>query len=214
VSTAVPPDGSRPSGDRPSGAPPVSDRFRSTHPGGERPAGAPSPGQRARDAAHRDGDDRFEKIDESLKRHGYAPDALIEVLHTAQEAFGHLGGDVLSYVAGALRLPPSRVYGVATFYHLFTLKPPGEHTCMVCMGTACYVRGAPRVLERLEREAGIRAGRTTPDGRLSLLTVSCPGTCGIAPAVFLDGTAHGHESPDSAAEHLKGWVGDGSTGTA
>src|SRR5690242_5519007 len=90
---------------------------------------------------HPSGDDRFKMIDATMKRHHHLPDALIEVLHTAQEIFGHLDHDILLYVARGLKLPPSRVYGVATFYHFFTFHPKGEHTCVVCLGTACYVKG-------------------------------------------------------------------------
>ena len=82
--------------------------------------------------AHPSGDERFKRLDATMKRHRFQPDALIEVLHTAQELFGCLKADLLLYVAHGLRLPPSRVYGVATFYHLFTLAPRGEHTCAVC----------------------------------------------------------------------------------
>ena len=88
---------------------------------------------------HPSGDPRFKLVDRTLQRFQYQQDALIEVLHTAQEAFGFLENDLLIYVARQLRLPLSWVYGVATFYHFFTLKPQGEHTCVVCLGTACYV---------------------------------------------------------------------------
>ena len=92
--------------------------------------------------AHPSGDERFHLIDTSMKRHHHRPDALIEVLHTAQELFGHLDHDILFYIARGLTLPPSRVYGVASFYHLFRFKPKGKHQCTVCLGTACYVNGA------------------------------------------------------------------------
>ena len=91
---------------------------------------------------HPSGDKRFKMLDVAMKRHQFQPDALIEVLHTAQELFGYLDDDVLVYVGRSLRVPLSRVYGVATFYNFFSLKPQGEHTCVVCMGTACYVKGA------------------------------------------------------------------------
>src|SRR5690349_2202502 len=98
-----------------------------------------------------------------MKRHQHAPDALIEVLHKAQELFGCLETDVLFYVARALRLPPSRVYGVATFYHLFTLKPQGEHACTVCLGTACFVKGAGDIQAAVEKAAHVKPGATTAD---------------------------------------------------
>lgn len=87
---------------------------------------------------HPSGDKRFKILDATMKRHQYQQDALIEVLHKAQELFGYLENDLLHYIAQSLKLAPSRVYGVATFYHLFSLAPKGAHTCVVCTGTACY----------------------------------------------------------------------------
>src|SRR5262245_9113048 len=144
-----------------------------------------------------------------MKRHQFQADALIEVLHKAQELFGFLDVGVLHYVARGLRLPPSRVYGVATFYHLFTLKPQGEHTCVVCMGTACFVKGADRLMAAVERQARVRAGETTRDRKLSVLTARCLGAGGIAPAVAYDGVTAGQQPPEDLAARLKGWL-DGS----
>jgi bidirectional [NiFe] hydrogenase diaphorase subunit len=157
-------------------------------------------------SAHPSGDKRFKILDVALKRCQYQQDALIEVLHKAQDLFGFLETDVLLYVARALKLPPSRVYGVATFYHLFTLKPQGEHACVVCMGTACFVKGADRLLAAAEQLAGIKAGHTTPDGKLSLLTARCIGACGIAPAVVYDKATAGRQTPEAAVARLKEWL--------
>lgn len=159
---------------------------------------------------HPSGDKRFKILDTTMKRYQFQQDCLIEVLHKAQDLFGYLEIDLLVYVARSLQLPPSRVYGVATFYHLFTLKPQGEHTCVVCMGTACFVQGANRVLTAVEGLTGIHAGQTTSDRKVSLLTARCIGACGIAPAVVLDGQIAGHQSPASVLERVKGWVNDGS----
>jgi bidirectional [NiFe] hydrogenase diaphorase subunit len=156
--------------------------------------------------AHASGDKRFKILDTTLKRCQFQQDALIEVLHKAQELFGYLEMDVLLYVARGLRLPPSRVYGVATFYHLFTLKPRGEHTCVVCMGTACFVKGADRLLAAVEAFAHVQAGETTPDDRLSLLTARCIGACGIAPAVVYDKTTAGQQTPEGVIARLKEWL--------
>jgi bidirectional [NiFe] hydrogenase diaphorase subunit len=164
--------------------------------------------------AHPSGDKRFRLLEVAMKRHQYRQDALIEVLHAAQGLFGYLELDLLHFVAHHLKLPLSRVYGVATFYHFFTLKPKGEHTCVVCTGTACYVKGADGLLAAVSREAHVRAGETTADGRLSLLTARCLGACGIAPAVVLDNTVHGHETPESLLQHVKGWLARGAVGTA
>src|SRR5512138_595953 len=96
-------------------------------------------------------DKRFKILDATMKRHRFEPDALLEVLHNAQELFGFLSVDVLRHVGRSLRVPPSRVYGVATFYNFFSLEPKGAHTCVVCMGTACYVKGTAAILGEIER---------------------------------------------------------------
>jgi bidirectional [NiFe] hydrogenase diaphorase subunit len=142
-------------------------------------------------------DKRWKIVDGMMRRHGHEPYALIEVLHTVQETFGFLNDDSLKYVASSLRVPFSKVYGVATFYHFFTMKPPGEHTCVVCTGTACYIKGAPMLLSAVEEAAGIKLGETTPDGKLSLLTARCLGSCGLAPAVVFDGQVAGKVTTES-----------------
>lgn len=155
-------------------------------------------------------DSRMKTLAATMKRHQYQPDALIEVLHTAQELFGYLDLDLLVYIAQGLKLPPSRVYGVATFYHFFSLKPKGKHTCVVCMGTACYVKGAATLVKTVEDYAKIRSGETRADGSMSLLQARCIGACGIAPAVVLDGTVVGGQTPESIVAHVKGWLEHGS----
>jgi bidirectional [NiFe] hydrogenase diaphorase subunit len=160
-------------------------------------------------APHPSGDKRFKMLDAAMKRLQHQPDALIEVLHKAQELFGYLELDTLLYVARALKLPPSRVYGVATFYHHFTLKPQGKHVCVVCLGTACFVKGADRILAAVEQFAGVHTGETTPDKGLSVLTARCIGACGLAPAVVFDAATRGNQTPEGVVEHLKGWRGDG-----
>jgi bidirectional [NiFe] hydrogenase diaphorase subunit len=123
-----------------------------------------------------------------------------------QEAFGYLDADALRFVATSLRLPLSRVYGVATFYHLFTLAPQGRHTCVVCMGTACYIKGAADVLTSVEKAYGVRAGETTADDGLSLLTARCLGACGLAPAVVFDGEVVGKLTTADAVARVKEMV--------
>ena len=164
-------------------------------------------------AGHPSGDKRLKLLTVTIKKNLYRQDALIEVLHTAQSLFGYLEIDVLFFIARGLKLPPSRVYGVATFYNFFSLKPKGEHTCIVCTGTACYVKGADALLDAVAKEARVKAGETTADNQLSLLTARCLGACGIAPAVVLDGSVKGHETADSLLRHVKGWL-RGSAGTA
>ena len=147
------------------------------------------------DSTHPSGDDRFAVIDKRLKRVQHAQDQLIEVLHVAQDVFGYLSEDVLLYVARSLRLPPSEVYGVATFYHLFELTSPGDHSCTVCTGTACFVKGSGDIVRGVGEHYDVAAGGTSDDRRMTLRTARCIGSCGIAPVVVLDGEVLGKEEP-------------------
>ena len=151
---------------------------------------------------HPSGDARFEVLDKTLKRFRYTQDALIEVLHNAQDIFGYLSSDVLIYVARQLKLPPSRVYGVATFYHLFSFAPKGEHSCTVCLGTACFVKGAPDILGALSERYALAPGETSEDGALSLSSARCLGSCGLAPVLLIDGEVIGKETPEAAVAKL------------
>ncbi len=155
-------------------------------------------------------DKRYKILQTTMKRHQNQADALIEVLHKAQELFGYLDTPQLKFVAHGLRLPPSRVFGVATFYHFFQLKPKGRHTCVVCMGTACYVKGADKVLAGIEEETGVKAGGTTRDNAVSVLTARCIGACGIAPAVVYDGAVSPRQSAADARNQVKKWMSHGS----
>lgn len=176
--------------------------------GKERSSRAPSSASASSASGHPSGDKRFKRLDITMKRNQYRGDALIEVLHVAQEAFGYLEEDVLTYIARGLKLPLSRVYGVATFYHLFSLKPGGAHSCVVCMGTACYVKGGGQVMEALQNKLGIEAGETTEDGQVSLMAARCLGACGIAPAVVFDGAVAGKLDPDTALTKIQDWQGE------
>ena len=159
----------------------------------------------ARVMEHASGDKRFKILEAHMKKHLFRQDALIEVLHKAQELFGFLEDDLLLFISYKLKLPASRVYGVATFYHFFTLKPQGKHTCVVCMGTACYVKGADKLIAAVEGELKTKFGETTTDNKVSLLTARCIGACGIAPAVVYDGTVTPRQSPASALSQVKKW---------
>lgn len=161
----------------------------------------------AGDAGHPSGDDRFQLVDKHLKRVQYAQDQLIETLHVAQDVFGYLSEDLLLYVARALRLPPSMVYGVATFYQLFTFDPPGDHSCTVCTGTACFVKGADDIVAGVAAAHGVPVGATSADGRLTLKTARCLGSCGLAPVVVLDGEVLGHQSRDGALDRVGALLG-------
>ena len=148
-------------------------------------------------------DKRWKLVNGMMRRNGYERHALIETLHSVQGAFGYLDEPSLRYVAGSLDLPLSKVYGVATFYHLFMLKPKGRHACVVCTGTACYIKGATRLLDTVQEHANVAPGETSVDGRLSLLTARCVGACGLAPAVVIDSNVMGKQTPASVRSTLE-----------
>jgi len=148
-------------------------------------------------------DDRRQRVlDAALKRTGFRQDAVIEVLHAAQNAFGYLTPELLWYVAAKLRLPPSRVYGVATFYNFFSLKPPGEHTVILCEGTVCYMHGARRIGDALEAAFGAAPGETSRDGQVSVAVARCFGSCALAPVLVIDGQVVGNSSPEAAVARV------------
>lgn len=146
---------------------------------------------------HPSGDERYTALDRTMKRFKYEKDSLLEVLNSAQENFGFLSEDLLIYISNQLHVPLSQVYGVATFYHMFTFTPLGEHNCIICKGTACHVKGADRIVEALEGEFNIKAGETTPDNLFSLTIARCLGSCGLAPVVVMDGQVRGKETPEA-----------------
>lgn len=152
---------------------------------------------------HLSGDERFSAINRAMKQFKFEKDALLEVLNTAQEAFGYLSEDLLIYISQQLKVPLSRVYGVATFYHMFTFSPLGEHNCIICTGTACHVKGSDRIVNALSKAFEINAGDTTPDGLFSLTTARCLGSCGLAPVIVFDGQVSGKETPESVTKRVK-----------
>jgi bidirectional [NiFe] hydrogenase diaphorase subunit len=154
---------------------------------------------------HPSGDNRFKLLDRAITKHQSRGDALIEVLHAAQGIFGFLENDLLIYIARALKLPLSRVYGVATFYHFFTLKPKGKHTFVLCTGTACYVKGAENIQHAAEQCCKVKFGQTTPDQKISLVSARCVGSCGIAPVAVLDDAVAGKLTPEAAVERIQQW---------
>ena len=147
-------------------------------------------------------DPRLKLIAARLKKENYRPDALIEILHTAQNAYGYLPKEVLVYITRSLHLPPSRVYATVTFYHFFSLKSRGEHTCIVCTGTACYVKGAQAILDRLEEKFGLKPGQVTADNKLGVQTARCIGACGLAPVVVIDDEVLGKTIAASITESI------------
>ena len=159
-------------------------------------------------------DKRWKLVNTAMRRNGYAEHALIEALHAVQDAFGYLDEEAMTFVADSLDLPLSKVYGVATFYHLFTLKPKGRHSCVVCTGTACYIKGAGTLIDGIEARFGVAPGETTPDDALSVLTARCVGACGLAPAVVLDGDVIGKLGSDKLNERIAEEIGDASSEVA
>ncbi len=153
-------------------------------------------------------DKRWRIVSTTMRKNGFTPNALIETLHSVQEAFGFLDEVSLRYVAESLGVPLSHVYGVATFYNLFSLKPQGAHTCVVCLGTACYIKGGPQILAALEAAAGVRKGETTPDKQVSLMVARCIGACGLAPVAVYDENVAGKLEPEDAVKLLKEWGQD------
>jgi bidirectional [NiFe] hydrogenase diaphorase subunit len=151
-------------------------------------------------------DQRWQVVADTMRRHDYSRSALTETLHTVQQSFGYLSKQALKFVATSLRVPLSQAYGVATFYHFFTLQPPGKHTCLVCLGTACYIKGAEQLVAQAEKALGIHAGETTPDAKASLLALRCIGSCGLAPVVVMDDEHVGNASASQLAERLERWM--------
>ena len=146
------------------------------------------------------------KVNELIKlceAYGNQPGELINILHKAQDTFGYLPREVQEIIARQLSIPVSKVYGVVTFYSFFTMTPKGEHLISVCMGTACYVRGAEKVLDEFKRVLGINVGETTSDGKYSLSSLRCVGACGLAPVVLIGEKVYGRIVPGDVEKILK-----------
>lgn len=141
-------------------------------------------------------------IREICQSFGNDPHELINVLHQTQSRFGYLPAEVQEVIAKELKIGVAKVYGVVTFYSFFTMIPKGEHPISICMGTACYVRGAEKVLEEFKKELKIEVGETSPDGKFSLNCLRCVGACGLAPVVMVGEKTYGRVSPDGVKEIL------------
>lgn len=147
-------------------------------------------------------DKRWKIVAATMRKLGNHRSALIEALHSIQQAFGYLEKPGLVYVAAMLKTPLSKVYGVATFYHYFTLKPQGKHICTVCTGTACHIKGAQGLLKSVAENHHAKPGETTEDGELSVLTARCFGACGLAPVAVIDGAVSGLLSPETLEKKI------------
>jgi NADH:ubiquinone oxidoreductase 24 kD subunit len=135
------------------------------------------------------------QLKEVIAQHKGQSDAMMPVLQKAQEIYGYLPIEVQTMVAEGLGVSLEQVYGVSTFYSWFTLEPKGEHLIRVCLGTACYVKGSADILAELERQLGIKAGHTTPDGKFTLEATRCLGCCGLAPVMTVDDDVFGRLVP-------------------
>ena len=144
----------------------------------------------------------YGKLDAFIAKQRKGRDALIPVLQQAQDLFGYLPVELQEHIGKKLGLPVSEVYGVVTFYHYFTMQPRGRHTVNVCLGTACYVRGAKKVVETLTSTLGVKMGETTADKRFSLTTQRCFGACGLAPVIMINKDVHGRVTPKKIAKIL------------
>jgi NADH-quinone oxidoreductase subunit E/NADP-reducing hydrogenase subunit HndA len=143
------------------------------------------------------------KIKEICTSFGNDPRELINVLHKCQEHFGYLPAEIQEVISDELEIPVAKIYGVVTFYSFFTMTPRGRHPISICMGTACYVRGAETVLEEFRKELGLQVGQTTEDGKFSLSSLRCVGACGLAPVVMIGDKTYGRVAPDDVRNILK-----------
>jgi bidirectional [NiFe] hydrogenase diaphorase subunit len=151
-------------------------------------------------------DTRWKIVNGTMRKNGFARHALIETLHTVQSSFGYLDEEAIRFVARSLRVPLSQAYGVVTFYHYFHLKPPGRHTITICAGTACYIKGAGKLIAAAEKRLGIKPGQTTASGEVSLMVARCVGACSRAPVSLCDSAVRGEMTHEQMMEQLERWA--------
>ena len=145
----------------------------------------------------------FEKVEEILKKHGYEKKNLIKILLDVQKEYRHIPKEVVNYLSVALDIPPAKIFGVATFYAQFSLKPKGEYTILICDGTACHMEGSMKLVSAIEEELGIKPGEVTQDLKFSLDKVGCLGACALAPAMVINGEVYGNLTPEKTKEILR-----------
>ena len=138
-------------------------------------------------------------VKDICKRYNNEAGEVINVLHKVQGEFGYLSAEVQELVAEELHIPVARVYGIVSFYSFFTMTPKGRFPISVCLGTACYVRGAEKVIDELKRQLAIQVGGTTPDGKFSLNCLRCVGACGLAPVMMIGDKVYGRVTADKVA---------------
>ena len=148
-------------------------------------------------------DDRAQKLQEVINKYKSTKGALIPVLHEAQEIYGYLPMNVQKAVSEGLNIPLTEIYGVVTFYTQFSLEPKGKFNIQVCMGTACYVKGASNILDKLQEKLGIHVGACTEDGKFSLEACRCIGACGLAPVIMINEDVYGRLTADEVEDVLE-----------
>jgi bidirectional [NiFe] hydrogenase diaphorase subunit len=148
-------------------------------------------------------DNRKKLIDKMMKDHNYEESSLLEILHKAQETYGYLDKSLLTYISNSLNLPPSHVFGVATFYSYFKMRAPGEHVVTGCLGTACYVKEVDDIMTAIEKEFKLKRGSSTSDGKLSLFITRCIGACAMAPNIIVDEEVIGKVTKEIAIEKIR-----------
>ncbi len=151
---------------------------------------------------------KFDELSAYIDEIGATSHELIAVLHRAQHIFGYLPREVQEFVADKLHIPVSKVYGVVTFYSFFTMEKKGKYVINVCLGTACFVRGADKIMKEFETRLGIKNGETTEDGKFTLSSLRCVGACGLAPVVQVNGKTYGNATVETVSEILKEYGGE------
>jgi NADH-quinone oxidoreductase subunit E/NADP-reducing hydrogenase subunit HndA len=146
--------------------------------------------------------DKIQQIKAICKSFNNEKGEVINVLHKVQGTFGYLPEEVQEVIANELNVSLAQVYGIVTFYSFFTMTPKGEHPISICMGTACYVRGAEKVLDEFKRQLNIKVGETTPDGKFSINCLRCVGVCGLAPVIYVGDKAYGKLAPENIKDVL------------
>ena len=152
-------------------------------------------------------DNRRMLLEKTMKEHNYEESALLEILHRAQDIYGFLDKELLMDISQSLNLPPSHVFGVATFYSFFKLKRTGQHVVTGCLGTACYVKGVDEIMRAIEGEYNIKRGESTPDGKLSLLVTRCIGACAMAPTIVVDNEMIAKATKEVVLQRIKEVLG-------
>lgn len=148
-------------------------------------------------------DPRLVELKETIESHKETKGALIPVLHKVQTLYGYLPEDILQMVSEGINVPMTEIYGVASFYSIFSLEPKGEHVIRVCLGTACYVKGAQLIIDEISKELNIECGTTSADGKFTLEACRCLGACGLAPVMTIGEKVYGRLVPESIPDILK-----------